>query len=961
MYPYEKSYKPIEGIPIVKGATAYDDPITGTTYILVFNEALYYGLKMDHSLINPNQVRSYGIDLWDNPFDQARGLRIDVNDELTIPMHTVGTKIMFETRSPTDVELRTCHHITMTSPTTWNPERVSLGETHSRPELYGPAYRIGRVTTTDRYEYEYADPTSDEAHIHGIDPSLTDLKEQLLSKINRGISTTSSYDPDFEDAPDRRTFVSTDRHTQVNADTLAERFCIGPERARATLRATTQRGMRSAILPISRRYRADRMFDVKRLHGKFATDTLWSKTKSLRSNVASQIYTHKCGFNAAYHLQRADGEQVGHSLANFIHEFGAPEHLTFDGASVQVGAKTKFMEILRRAEIKYHISAPRRPNENPAEASIREIKKRWYRIMQKLKVPPRLWDYGITWVCETSNVTVSSSRYAEGRTPLEVITGITPDITEYLDFGFYDWVVYKSNAGVGPPELGRWLGVSHRVGQLMTYWILPESGIAISCGTVQRLTRLEQQKAEWQSRMKAFEDKLSQRFDAASSDITANVQDINPTNILDLEGEDQDFIDEYSRVIDDAAIKHADDAAPPSEVGEIDPYLGMELGLPRGDDATLQHATVKKRAVDDDGTPVGHPSTNPILDSRQYEVEFLDGTTETLAANVIAENLLAQVDEEGHRQLMMDEIMDHRVLGDAIPRSQGTYTTASGTVRKKRTTRGWEMCVRWKDGSHDWVALKDLKESYPVQLAEYATNNRIHNEPAFAWWVPYVKRKRAAMISKLKSKYWQRTHKYGIRIPKSVDEARRIDEENGDTLWMDAVRLEMANVRMAFEEYEGDPADLIGYQEITGHMVFDVKLGENFRRKARYCADGHKTETPASVTYSTVVSRDSVRIILTIAALNELDVLGADIQNAYLTAPNREKCWMRAGPEFGADQGKVFIVVRALYGLKSAGASFRAFISQKLDEMGFKSSMPTRMFGYVLLLNPTVRNIMNMS
>eukprot|EP00980_Cylindrotheca_fusiformis_P019278 scaffold6593_cov83-Cylindrotheca_fusiformis.AAC.1 len=67
----------------------------------------------------------------------------------------------------------------------------------------------------------------------------------------------------------------------------------------------------------------------------------------------------------------------------------------------------------------------------------------------------------------------------------------------------------------------------------------------------------------------------------------------------------------------------------------------------------------------------------------------------------------------------------------------------------------------------------------------------------------------------------------------------------------------MTNIRVAFEEHEGDPNDLIGYQEITGHLVFDVKLGENFRRKARYCADGHKTAPPASVTYSMVVSRDS--------------------------------------------------------------------------------------------------------
>ena len=100
-------------------------------------------------------------------------------------------------------------------------------------------------------------------------------------------------------------------------------------------------------------------------------------------------------------------------------------------------------------------------NENPAESAIREVKKQWYRIMMKKSVPQRLWDYRMTWVCETNNVTVSSSRYSNGQTPLKIETGITPDITEYLDFGFYNWVVFRMNAGIGPTELSRWLGVSH--------------------------------------------------------------------------------------------------------------------------------------------------------------------------------------------------------------------------------------------------------------------------------------------------------------------------------------------------------------------------------------------------------------------------------------------------------------------------------------------------------------------
>jgi hypothetical protein len=204
-----------------------------------------------------------------------------------------------------------------------------------------------------------------------------------------------------------------------------------------------------------------------------------------------------------------------------------------------------------------------------------------------------------------------------------------------------------------------------------------------------------------------------------------------------------------------------------------------------------------------------------------------------------------------------------------------------------------------------------------------------------------VLRKQKRILQKLKSKYWTRTHKYGIRIPKNIKEAIEIDKDNDNNLWMDAIKLEMQNVRIAFEEFDGDPNSLVGFTQITGHLVFDVKLGENLRQKARYCADGHKTGAPASVTYSTVVSRDSVRILLTIAALNDLDVLRADVQNAFLTGPNKEKCWMIAGPE----EGKLFLVVKALYGLKSASFNFRSYIYRSLCQWAFRLQWLTRMFG----------------
>jgi hypothetical protein len=158
----------------------------------------------------------------------------------------------------------------------------------------------------------------------------------------------------------------------------------------------------------------------------------------------------------------------------------------------------------------------------------------------------------------------------------------------------------------------------------------------------------------------------------------------------------------------------------------------------------------------------------------------------------------------------------------------------------------------------------------------------------------------------MKSKYWQQTHKYGIEVPKSVKHALEIDQKNGDNQWWEAIMTEMANVRVAFQVFDGKSNQLQpGYQEIKCHMIFNVKLGENFRRKARYVAGGHVTDPPSSITYSSVVSRESVCIALLIAALNDLEILSADIQNAYLHAKCREKIWTRAGPEFGSDEGSV--------------------------------------------------------
>ena len=93
-------------------------------------------------------------------------------------------------------------------------------------------------------------------------------------------------------------------------------------------------------------------------------------------------------------------------------------------------------------------------------------------------------------------------------------------------------------------------------------------------------------------------------------------------------------------------------------------------------------------------------------------------------------------------------------------------------------------------------------------------------------------------------------------------------------------------------------------------MIFDIKMDRRFTRKARYVAGGHTTDPPSSIKYSSAVSRDSIRIAFTLAALNNVYIRGADIGNTYLNAKCRENIWTVAGTEFGREKGKVMLEVR---------------------------------------------------
>ena len=904
VYPFSDQYNPIESVPIVTACTAYDDLDTGETYILEFHQGLYFGNQMKHSLICPNQCRSYGIDMCDDPYDKNREIGFtDPIAGITIPFEMKGTFATFKTRVPRDKELQECIYITMTNDNPWNPSEFDAN-----------------ISTVTRMKAVIEDANPNEPQLspdsYEVDKQLASASSiypsPVLQQRMRNISNVSSA-------------RTRGRSLRVTADQLARRWGISIESARKTIKATTQEHVRQAVHPITRRFRTDlSTFRFRRLREKLSSDTAFMKVKSLQGNTCFQVFSSPCGFVQVYPLETK--AEAGDALRLLTEDIGAPNEMITDGAQEQTGRNSEFNKRCKFVRCSLTTSEPYTHKQVYTEGTIKLLKIKWLHRMIKKQVPKRLWDYGLVFESEIMTRTV---RGKNKKTAYEIITGETPDISEWLDFDFYDWVHYwDSPENKDNPKIGRWLGVSHRVGSALCYYVLKENGEVVSRTTVQVIPAQEQQEPEVLEKLVEYTRGINHILDDANF-------------VIPPSEEEYMYIDDYEE--EEQGIRQQQEDMPPDvddyDTDTIDNIINTELNIQTG--GQQKRGRVKKRARDHDGNLIGTRNANPVLDTSAYVVEFNDGDTQEIAANVILENLMAQCDSEGNQYTLFDGICGHR-------KNHEYKSIPPNDQRRTKTTRGWDIQLQWTNGETSWLPLRDVKNSNPIELAEYAIANELENELAFKWWVKHALRRRDHFISKVTSKYWSTTHKFGIEMPKSVEHALELDKKNGNTLWYDAIQKEMKNVKIAFREWEGgtikdikkNPQLLPGYTFINCRMNFEIKMDGNFTRKARFIARGDMTDAPTSITYSSVVSRESIRILFFLASLYDLHVLSADIGNAYLNAPCREKVYTFSGPEFGPEQsGKVMIIERALYGLKSSGASWRdTFASRIRDVLKYEST-----------------------
>jgi hypothetical protein len=203
--------------------------------------------------------------------------------------------------------------------------------------------------------------------------------------------------------------------------------------------------------------------------------------------------------------------------------------------------------------------------------------------------------------------------------------------------------------------------------------------------------------------------------------------------------------------------------------------------------------------------------------------------------NILAEHLLSQMDKDGNQFRLFSGIIGHRHNGNAVYKEYQMRISGKRNVKKK-TISGWALEVEWRDGGTAWIELKTMKESNAVGVAEYALANQISHEAAFDWWVNDVICRKKPLIKVSQTRFLRPQYKYGICVPRNIEEAIKFDLENGNKFWEKSIAKEMKNVCVAFKFLEPSDKPASGYNKIPLCMIFDIKM--DFTQKARLVAGG---------------------------------------------------------------------------------------------------------------------------
>ena len=794
---------------------------------------------------------------------------------------------------PTDQDMDTYPHVFFTSPDEWDPSVLD----HDPPPLDG-------LDPSQVFDQPFGDPMFD---------AYGDFNERIIANLS------ILLDAPPEDYGSYIANLHQGSPQEPDWNALRPFFAwTSPSSIQDTFNVTRHGSAPHTQDYIKKHFKSRYpVFNIPRRSEAVATDTIFSDTPAV--DDGSTMAQFFCGRDTlvcdAYGIKST--KQFINTLSDNIRKRGAMDTLISDGGKYEISKRVT--DLLRSLFIQDYQSEPYHQHQNKAENRFGLAKRYTNTVMNTSGCPACCWLLCLQYICVVLNHLASPT--LQGICPVQALEGTTPDISFLLHFSFYEPVYYRidsSEPDLNFPSLsnekkGYWVGFADNQGDSLTWRILTEDTqkIIIRSGVRSALRTTTNQRLASPSG-----EGTTLPFPIPYSQQSQNYLPLDP---LDASTPNLEHF------VKSQTGEDEDNPIPMANI-DIPNLLGRSFLLPPEDNGERHMAKIID--IDDHGQ---------TLEDIKFKLKInKDQAEEIMSYNQLMDYIQKGTDAEQDPDSLFKfrDIVAHQgPLESTDPNHKGSK---------------YNVMVEWESGEVTYEPLTLISKDDPITCAVYAKKHDLLDTTGWKHLKRYAKTSkrliRAVKQSRIRQVRASARYQHGFQVQKNYNDAMRLDKENGNTHWQDAMDLELTQIHeyKVFKDtgkakfHNGKVVTPDGFQKIRVHFVYAVKHDGRF--KARLVADGHLTKEPVESIYFGVVSLRSLRMVVFLSQLNDLEIWGADVGNAYLEAYTDEKLCIMAGPEFKELQGHLLIMVKALYGTRSGGARWHDRLFDILQELKFKPS-----------------------
>ena len=685
-----------------------------------------------------------------------------------------------------------------------------------------------------------------------------------------------------------------------------------PSSIKDTFNVTTRHGTAPNTQEYIKRHFKSRnpVFSIPRCSEAVATDTIFSDTPAVDDGpTMSQFF---CGHDVfvcdAYGIKST--KQFINTLSDNIRKWGAMDTLISDGGKYDISKGVT--DLLHSLFIQDYQSESYHQDQNKTDTCFGPAKRYTNTVMNTSGYFACCWLLCLQYIFVVLHHLASPT--LQGICPVQALQGTTPDISFMPHTSFYEPVYYRIEFSEPDFHLpsssnekkGYWVGFAANQGDSLTWRTLTEDTQQfIICSGIQS----------------ALSTTTNQCLASPSGEgITLPFSIPYPqqsTNSLPLDPFDEStptfeqFVNSQSGEDEDNPIHMANI--------DIPNLLGRSFLLPPEDNG--EHHMANIIDIDDHGPP---------LEDIKFKLQInKDQAEEIMSYNQLMDYIQKGTDAEEDPDSLFKfrDIVAHQGRLESIdPDQKGSK---------------YNVMVEWESGEVTYEPLTLISKDDPITCAVYAKKNDFLDTTGWKHLKRYAKTSkrliRAVKQSRIRQVRASARYQHGFQVPKDYNDAIRLDKENSNTHWKDAMDLELTQIHeyKVFKDtgkaqfHNGKAVTPDVFQKIRVHFVYAVKHDGKF--KARLVADGHPTKEP-------VVSLRSLRMVVFLSQLNGFEIWGADVGNAYLEAYTDQKLCIIAGPEFKELQSHLLIMIKALHRTRSGGARWHDRLFDILQELRFKPS-----------------------